>query len=125
MSRFAFALVLLLAALACAPAASAQNDFLPTGPATDGTDNENQRFRADPETPGVYEFAYWARLGRTYFLERSTDLVTWEYFPVIETGRDAAASYGFFTDSPRVFVRLRHIAGTYDDPYSSTSTRTV
>ena len=118
MSRFAFALALLIAALAYAPAASAQNDFLPTGPAADGTDNENQRFRAVPDIPGAYEYAYWARLGRTYFLELSTDLATWEYLPIIETGRGSAASYGFTNESPRVFVRLRHIAGTYDDPYA-------
>ena len=125
MSRFAFALALLIATLACAPAAFAQNDFQPTGPSTDGTDNENQRFRAVSDTPGAYEFAYWARLGRTYFVERSTDLATWEYFPVIETGRDAAVSYGFFTDSPRVFVRSATSPAPTTIPTPSTSTPTA
>jgi hypothetical protein len=49
--------------------------------------------------------------------QRSTDLLTWESFPIIETGQDAAVSYGFTSDSPRVFVRLRHVEGAFTDPY--------
>ena len=120
MSRFTFAPPPLLAlfSLAIAPAAFAQDDFLPTGPATNGAADENQRLRAVPGTPGAYEFAWWARSGRTYSAQRSTDLLTWESFPLIETGHDAAVSYGFTSESPRVFVRLRHLEGTFADPYA-------
>lgn len=126
MSRFAFApppihcaRLLALFALACIPAASAQDDFTPSGPANNGSTDENQRLRAVPGAPGAYEFGWWGRAGRTYFVQRSADLVSpWEYFPVIEKGGDAAISYGFVSDSPRVFVRLLHIAGTDGDPYS-------
>jgi len=125
MSRFAFAPpppihaahLLALFALIAVSAASAQDDFLPTGPATNGAADENQRFRAVPGTPQGYEFAWWGRSGRTYIPERSTDLLTWESFPIIETGRDAAVSYGFFNESPRVFVRLRHVESVSGDPY--------
>ena len=110
-----------LTALALAALASsvfAQDDFLPTGPSTNGSNDENQRFRAVPDTPGAYEFAWWARSGRTYSAQRSTDLFTWESFPLIETGQDSAVSYGFTSDSPRVFVRLRHVDGVFTDPYA-------
>jgi hypothetical protein len=125
-SRFAFAppplhaahlIPLLVLAFAPVPSASAQDDFLPTGPATNGSTDENQRFRAVPDTPGAYQIAWWARAGRFYTPEKSTDLLSWESFPIIETGHDAAVSYGFVSDSPRVFVRLRHVASTDGDPY--------
>ena len=106
-----------LAFAALAHSAFAQDDFLPTGPATDGSTDENQRFRAIPGTPGAYQIAWWARAGRFYTPEKSTDLLSWESFPIIETGSDAAVSYGFTSDSPRVFVRLRHVASTDGDPY--------
>lgn len=125
MSRFSFAppprfaaLAFTATAFAFALSASAQDDFLPDGPPTDGTDNENLRMRGMPGTPGAFEIAFWSRLGRTYVPQRSTDLVAWESFPVIETGRDAAISYGFTSESPRVFVRLRILEATYTDPYA-------
>ena len=129
MSRFTFALArpplaaalaafALSAFLAVVPSASAQDDFLPTGPNPNpGADPEDLRLRGVPGTLGAYELAYWARSGRTYSAQRSTDLISWESFPIIEAGHDAAVSYGFTSDSPRVFVRLRHLAGTFADPY--------
>ena len=126
MSRFAFAppplhaarlLALFTLALAFASAASAQDDFLPGGPATNGSTDENQRFRAMPGAPGFYELAWWAREGRFYTPEKSVDLLSWESFPIIETGHDTAVSYAFSSDSPRVFVRLHHVASSPGDPY--------
>lgn len=80
--------------------------------------NQGLSLQLIPSTPGAYEARWWGGAGRTYFLERSTDLAApWEYFPVIETGHDAAIAYGFFTESPRVFIRVRYIEQTYDNPY--------
>lgn len=80
--------------------------------------NEGLALRLVPGLPGGYATDWWGRSGRTYFLQRSTDLVSpWEYFPIIETGHDAALSYGFTSESPKVFVRLRYVDQTYPDPY--------
>jgi hypothetical protein len=107
-----------LAALSFLTSAFAQDDFLPTGPAGNGVEPEALRLRIVPATPGAYQFAWWARSGRTYVPQRSTDLIAWESFPIIETGQGSAVSYGFTSESPRVFVRLRHLEGTFSDPYA-------
>lgn len=84
--------------------------------------NEGLRLIADSTTTGAYEVSWWGRAGRTYFLQRSEDLITpWSYFPLIETGRDAAIRYGFSTSAERIFVRLRLIEATLADPYGADS----
>ena len=106
MSRFTCAS---LAFLACSALVSAQT-------ATDP--NEGLSLQVVPSTPGAYSVNWFGRGGRTYFLERSTDLTApWEYFPIIETGANAPVGYGFTTDSPRVFVRLRYVDDVYANPY--------
>ena len=84
--------------------------------------NEGLAISAAPATPGTYQVGWWGRAGHTYFLQRSTDLTApWEYFPDIATGADAPILYGFATDAPRVFVRLRVADQTYFDPYAHDS----
>jgi len=81
--------------------------------------NEGLSLQVVPATPGAYSINWWGRSGRTYFVQRSTDLAApWEYFPIIETGADAPVGYGFTSDSPRVFVRLRIVEQTFADPYA-------
>ena len=55
-----------------------------------------------------YTFSWWKHTGRTYFLQQSTNLTTWMYFPdVIEPGTNTVRSYGFsFTGTDRFFLRL-------------------
>ena len=109
-----------LAILALAPVASAQDNFLPTGPnPVEGGTPEDLRLRVMPGAPQNRQIAWWSILGRTYIPEKSTDLVTWEPFPVIETGANAAVSYGFTGDSPRLFVRLHHVPSPSGDPYTA------
>jgi hypothetical protein len=84
--------------------------------------NEGLRLTANTATPGTYEVSWWGRAGHTYFLQRSEDLIApWGYFPLIETGRDAAVRYGFSTPAARIFVRLRLLEATLADPYGADS----
>lgn len=45
---------------------------------------------------------------RTYFVQYSTDLTNWHYFPIIESGTSAALSYGFSTTAEKFFLRLHY-----------------
>ncbi len=84
--------------------------------------NEGMRLTANFDAPGTYEVSWWGRAGQIYFLQRSEDLVSpWGYFPLIETGRDAAVRYGFSTPNDRIFVRLRLQESTLADPYGADS----
>jgi hypothetical protein len=59
-----------------------------------------------PAAPGTWA-ADWAGVaGRAYFLQWSTDLVTWHYAPFIDFG-EGDHSRGCTSDSPRFFARLR------------------
>ena len=93
---------------------------LPLLPAQTATDlNEGLALQPLADEPGSYQVSWWGRAGRTYFLQHSFDLgAPWSYFPIIETGRDGALSYGFASTAPRVFVRLRYLENTYADPYA-------
>jgi hypothetical protein len=69
--------------------------------------NEGFWLQVDSFT-GAYSFSWTARLGRTYFVEYSTDLMTWKYFPLIEQGNGIKIEYGFlFSGGNRFFTRLR------------------
>ncbi len=84
--------------------------------------NEGLCLSANSATPGTYEVSWRGRAGYTYFLQRSEDLASeWGYFPLIETGRDAAVRYGFSTPAARIFVRLRLLETTLADPYGTDS----
>ena len=109
-----------LAIFALAPVASAQaqDDFLPTGPnPAPGAEPSDLRVRAVPGTSGSLQLAFWASEGRVYYIQKSENLVSWECFPVIEVGHDAAVSYAFTSESPRIFIRLRHDPAAEADPY--------
>lgn len=78
--------------------------------------NEGVRFTNG--TANTYDFSWWSRSGRTYFLQHSEDLLTWIYFPdVIETGVNGVLSYGFSVSGPdRYFVRLKYTTQTSGNP---------
>lgn len=112
-ARFNHALPTLVAMLALTQSA------IPVGAQTGDDPNEGLTLQLASDVAGAYSAKWWGHTGRTYFLQRSTDLATpWEYFPLIETGADAPLSYGFVNDAPRVFVRLRILEQTYSDPYT-------
>ena len=52
--------------------------------------NEGLALQVVPAMPGGFSIHFFGKGGRTYFLQRSTDLTApWEYFPIIETGADS------------------------------------
>ena len=62
-----------------------------------------------------FELHWTGESGRIYFVQWSADLVEWRYFPVVEYG-EAPKTFGFAADSPRLFVRLRHMHYLTSDP---------
>ncbi|MFD0895846.1 hypothetical protein KBB96_07855 [Luteolibacter ambystomatis] len=53
---------------------------------------------------------------RSYFLQYSEDLRTWNYFPAVELGADETISYGFSSTADKFFVRLQYTDEPTDDP---------
>ena len=41
-------------------------------------------------TTGVFTLSWWGQAGRTYFIQQSFDLMTWQYVPVVMSGTAAA-----------------------------------
>lgn len=70
---------------------------------------------------GERSLSWWGISGKTYFALWSTDLKTWDYFPIIEPGDDAVVEWGFATTGPRVFVRLHHTDVPTSDPEGADS----
>jgi hypothetical protein len=98
--------------------------ILGAGPASaqsSGPQNEASQLSADT-IGGLWHFQWWGATGKTYFLQHSTDLLLpWHYLPVIEKGADASVLYRLWIDpqSPRFFLRLRHITQSPADAYSA------
>jgi len=66
----------------------------------------------------IYRFKWWAKLGHTYFLQHSEDLVVWNWVPVVEVGQDAIKEYGFTSTGSKFFVRLKITDARIADPSS-------
>jgi hypothetical protein len=47
--------------------------------------NEGQRVTTSATT-GVFTLSWWGQAGRTYFIQQSFDLLTWQYVPVVMSG---------------------------------------
>jgi len=69
--------------------------------------NEGSRLQYDSGSD-TWSFSWWGKAGRSYFPQHSTDLKTWTYVPIIESGADAVISWGFSTTSDRFFTRLKY-----------------
>jgi len=54
--------------------------------------------------------------GRTYFLQYSEDLESWNYLPEIVSGTGAVISYGIDYTGDKFFVRLRYTDTVTSDP---------
>ena len=60
-------------------------------------------------SPNVGEVTWSATIGRSYFLQWSSDLISWKYFPILEYGDGTPQySYGFYSNSDRFFTRLKY-----------------
>lgn len=57
---------------------------------------------------GEFTLSWWGRTGRTYFIQQSFDLVSWNYVPCIESGAEDVCGLNFTCTDPRQFWRLRY-----------------
>lgn len=70
-------------------------------------------------SPGVYKFTWQSQPGRTYFILSSENLVSpWVYIPAIEVGNGTRLEYGFATNAPRIFFRLKYSDQPTADPFA-------
>ncbi len=54
-----------------------------------------------------YSFEWQGRIGWTYFIQQSSDLMEWDYVPIIEPGQDQTIAWGFsISSSEPFFLRL-------------------
>lgn len=74
-----------------------------------------QNIDIDVDTAGDINITWDGVNDRTYFMQWSTDLVNWTYFPTIEAGAGNPMSYGFNSTSPEFFVRLKYQDGEVYD----------
>lgn len=66
---------------------------------------------------GVKSLQWQSQQGRAYFLQFSTDLESWQYFPtVIEPGDGQQKEWMFSTAEPKMFSRLRSYSSTSMTP---------
>ncbi len=59
-------------------------------------------------TTGVFMLSWWGQAGRTYFIQQSSDLMTWQYVPVVMSGAAAVTGMNFSCSDSRQFWRLRY-----------------
>lgn len=78
--------------------------------------NEGSRVSYDSAT-GICHLSWWGEAGSFYFIQSSTDLLSWTYFPGIAVGSGAIAEMNFTTDDQTFFVRLQKL----DDPTGTDS----
>lgn len=71
-------------------------------------------FAFGPDTSG-YKLEWDGVTGVSSFIQYSTDLVDWSYFPVIKSGV-GSYSFGFSTSEDKLFVRLVSTDVPMDDP---------
>ena len=77
--------------------------------------NEGSLLTQQPAT-GTYTYSWWGVTGRTYFIQQSEDLFTWNYLPLIESGAGQVISWGFSTSSSKLFLRLKYSDIVTGDP---------
>lgn len=81
---------------------------------------EKSALSCDPAT-GAWTFAWWGVDARTYFIQYSETLMSWDFLPVIEQGNAAPSRYGLWLSPPppRFFLRLLHTDQPHGgDPYA-------
>lgn len=55
-------------------------------------------------------------LGNTYFIQYSSDLISWKYMPVIKSGTGIPLGHGFNSSGAKMFLRLRFTDIPTSDP---------
>lgn len=62
---------------------------------------------------GEFTLSWWGKAGRTYFIQQSFDLMTWQYVPVVLSGAADVCGMNFTCSDFRQFWRLRYTDQTY------------
>lgn len=78
--------------------------------------NESTRLTHD-SVNDTWSFSWWGRTGRTYFIQQSDDLMSWQYIPIIEPGQENVVEWGFATNADRLFMRLKYTDVPTLDPW--------
>lgn len=81
--------------------------LLPVHGQTATDPNEGSRMTYNSSS-GAMLFSWWARSGKTYFVQQSYDLINWVYVPIIFDGAGAPEGINFFTGDSRHFWRLQY-----------------
>ena len=68
--------------------------------------NEGARLTLDGTN--TFTFKWYGRLGRTYFIQTSLDLISWTYLPQIRPGANLVIPYGLSSTGDRFYLRLRY-----------------
>jgi hypothetical protein len=80
-----------------------------------GQTNEGLTINQDPSS-GAFSLSWWAKAGRTYFIQQSSDLVNWTFMPLMEAASpDQLISWGFTSSSNQLFLRLQYIDESFAD----------
>ena len=79
--------------------------------------NEGSRLTRD-SILGSFHFTWWGQPGRTYFIQQSGDLSTWEYKPLIASGTAGLLTWDFPATAPSFFLRLRSTDLPTTDPFN-------
>jgi hypothetical protein len=69
--------------------------------------NEGSRIDFDGST-NTGTFSWFGHTARTYFIQKSDELTTWTYAPIIEPGFGLPISWNFSSTNDKLFVRLRY-----------------
>lgn len=78
--------------------------------------NEGTKIEDDAAN-SILRFKWWARSGRTYFIQHSDDLRNpWQWVPVLESGNDAIKEWGFTFTGSMLFLRLQYTDQATLDP---------
>ncbi|MEX1115128.1 MAG: hypothetical protein WEB53_07755 [Akkermansiaceae bacterium] len=59
--------------------------------------------------------SWWGIEDRFYFIQQSEDLVTWAFMPIFEVGFDEVISWGFRSNTSKLFFRALHTADIDSD----------
>ncbi len=59
-------------------------------------------------TTGVFTLSWWGQAGRSYFIQQSFDLMSWQYVPVVMSGAAVVTGMNFSCSDSRQFWRLRY-----------------
>src|SRR5438105_4578195 len=82
--------------------------FLTVGVQAQTASDPNEGLNLARDSPsGAATLSWWGRPSRTYFIQHSNDLLTWSYFPVIESGGNAVIAWGFTSMTDKLFLRLK------------------